>query len=97
MYEYEPNYLRTYADEIRCISNDIQHNQQAESDAIIKYNDLIALIKDAKHVDEEIRDELISVIQGIIAEEMKHQTQLNELYTALTGIVEEDAHVPDGT
>ena len=62
-------------------------NNKDEADAIAKYTDFIAMIKASELSDAE-QSEIIAVIEEIIADELNHQTRLEEIYTYLTGIVE---------
>ena len=62
-------------------------NNKDEADAISKYTDFIIKIKSSILSDAE-KSEIIAVIEEIIADELNHQTRLEEIYTYLTGIKE---------
>lgn len=62
-------------------------NDKDEADAISKYTDFISKIQVSELSDAD-KSEIIAVIEEIIADELNHQTRLEEIYTYLTGIVE---------
>lgn len=62
-------------------------NNKDEADAISKYTDFISKIQVSELSDAD-KSEIIAVIEEIIADELNHQTRLEEIYTYLTGIVE---------
>lgn len=82
-------YLR-FAEEVRRVANEIQYNVQAESDAILKYNNFKECVQNSM-LDAELKEGICEEIDEIIAEELKHQNQLQAMYTELTGIVPEDS------
>lgn len=62
-------------------------NNKDEADAISKYTDFINKIEVSELSDAE-KSEIIAVVEEIIADELNHQTRLEEIYTYLTGIKE---------
>ena len=78
-----------WAEEIRRVANELQLNVQAESDAIRNYNNLKVCVQNSA-LDAELKAEMLEEINEIVAEELKHQNQLQELYSELTGIVAEE-------
>ena len=62
-------------------------NNKDEADAIAKYTDFIIKIKSSELLDAE-KSEIIAIVEEIIADELNHQKRLEDIYTYLTGIVE---------
>lgn len=62
-------------------------NNKDEADAIAKYTDFISKIQVSELSDAD-KSEIIAVVEEIIADELNHQKRLEEIYTYLTGIVE---------
>lgn len=67
------------------IANSVQLNIQAESTAVVDYDDLIKETLESE-IDDNIKQEIVGVIEEIIADELNHQMRLGQLYVALTGI-----------
>jgi hypothetical protein len=62
-------------------------NNKDEADAISKYTDFITKIKESELSDTE-KSEIIAVVEEIIADELNHQSRLEEIYVYLTDIKE---------
>lgn len=67
----------------------VQSNAEEEANAIVGYNELlqtIRMIETENKQDEETKQDLISMVEELIANELNHQKTLHEAYIALTGI-----------
>lgn len=63
----------------------LQTNLKEEAQAVIDYTDFIKNVIESE-LDEAGKDQIISTIEEIVADELNHQMKLGQLYVALTGI-----------
>lgn len=69
--------------EIYEIAKEIQFNAKAEAQAIYDYTELLKRINE---VEIKEKNEIISSIEELIADELNHETKLHQIYSFLTGI-----------
>lgn len=67
------------------IANEMQSNAKAEAQAVIDYDNTIKKIMESS-LNEEMRKLLISGLREIIADELNHNSKLQNFYIILTEI-----------
>lgn len=67
------------------IAKTAQYNSKMEAGAIQDYTEFMKIVLNSG-VEENLKTEIISIIEELIADELNHQEKLNALYVELTDI-----------
>lgn len=68
------------------LATEVAKRQTEEAEAIESYSSLICLIKESKDDTIEDKEELLSIFEEIIADELNHIKKLTKIFEALTKI-----------